>query len=142
MNQGFAAGGCMKPVKQRATIICRHGKQSQKWLWVRKPKAPWTLPGGKIEPGETPVQAAERELREETGLQADTLTLLMRFETGERMHYVFEADFTHAPKPTADHEIADCCFQHLDQVSAINAEIKTVIRSLLACDRTVAASLR
>ena len=48
----------MEPVKHRATIICRHGKQRHKWLWVRKPKAPWTLPGGKIEPGETPMQAA------------------------------------------------------------------------------------
>ena len=83
----------MKPVKHRATIICRHGKQTHKWLWVRKPNAAWTLPGGKIEPGETPVQAAERELLEETGLQAESLTLLMRHETAERMHYVFEAEF-------------------------------------------------
>jgi 8-oxo-dGTP diphosphatase len=28
----------------------------------------WTLPGGRVEPGETPFAAARRELNEETGL--------------------------------------------------------------------------
>jgi acetyl-CoA carboxylase carboxyl transferase subunit beta len=41
-------------------------------LLVRRGRAPakgeWSLPGGKIEPGETPAQACAREVREETAL--------------------------------------------------------------------------
>lgn len=35
----------------------------------------WELPGGRIDPGETPFRAAVRELHEESGLLVPTLTL-------------------------------------------------------------------
>lgn len=39
----------------------------------------WELPGGGAQPGEEPLAAALRELREEAGYRADRLTLLTRF---------------------------------------------------------------
>ena len=35
----------------------------------------WSLPGGRIEPGETPEAAAMRELFEETGVEAEIVAL-------------------------------------------------------------------
>lgn len=51
-------------------------------LLVRRAHAPdaglWSLPGGRLEPGETAEQAAAREVAEETGLQVVIGTALCR----------------------------------------------------------------
>jgi len=42
-------------------------------------KSNWQLPGGRLEPGETPAQAVIREVREETGLHARVGRLTGRY---------------------------------------------------------------
>jgi len=43
---------------------------------IAKEKYIWFLPTGKVDKGETPIVAAQRELREEAGQRADSLKLL------------------------------------------------------------------
>lgn len=45
-------------------------------LWIRHRARGWEVPGGKVEPGESPDQTAARELREEAGATLDALEWL------------------------------------------------------------------
>ena len=41
---------------------------NEKWIYCRhKERDTWEIPGGRVDPGESPLKTAERELQEETG---------------------------------------------------------------------------
>jgi mutator protein MutT len=72
-----------------AVVRDQHGRL----LLVRRGHPPaegrWSLPGGRVEPGETPAQAARREVREETGLEVEIGRLLASVELGPYLVHDF-----------------------------------------------------
>jgi len=73
----------------------------------------WELPGGLIDPGESPRQAAERELTEEAGCQARSSTWLGLVEVNDGVaHFgaVFQCEVDAVPAGFENEETAAICF--------------------------------
>lgn len=61
-----------------------------KVLLIQRAKPPaglWSLPGGHVETGETAIEAANRELLEETGVAANLTELIGVYEITRPNHY-------------------------------------------------------
>ena len=50
--------------------------RGDEFLMVRHARRAWEMPGGKVDAGETPEEAAAREFKEETGYEVDSLEVL------------------------------------------------------------------
>lgn len=96
-----------------------------KVLLVRRKRAPaaglWSLPGGRIARGESPREAARRELKEETGIEADVEGVLDRVAVAApdrtfRLTVFYGRLTGGVLKPGGDADAAE--WVHLDEIEA------------------------
>jgi len=116
------------PAKHRATIICFHERRV---LLVRKKGGKWNFPGGVIEQGEQPHEAAARELHEETGLSGHGLLHLCTLEVAGVLHHIFTTHLHPGDRPRARREIAACTW--IERRGLKRAPLNPAAEALLAC---------
>lgn len=97
-------------------------------------KGEWAIPGGKVKPGEPLRTAAEREIREETGVTIEVgefawqFELIQRDAEGELQYHYVVLDF-HArylagePRPADD--VTAARWVRFDQLNALNLSALT-----------------
>ena len=124
-------------------VVCLKGDEVLLIQRVTPPRmGEWSLPGGRIEPGERAVDAALRELVEETGVEARILGLIdvvdgIFPEAGR--HYVlidYAAEWT-GGEPVAGDDAADAVFMPIANAMAAVAwdETRRVIALAVAFRR-------
>lgn len=106
--------------------------EKQRVLLVRQFRLPaeqkmWELPAGRLDPGENPLQAAKRELREETGCRAKKWTKLASFwpspgYVAEKMTIFLATELTEGEQePMDDERIETRWFTRKELADAIDA---------------------
>ena len=113
-----------------AGVVCLRGREV---LLIKRGTAPrlgqWSLPGGRIEWGESAAEAALRELVEETGVTAELSGLIdvvdgimTSRETGEIARHYVMVDYAArwlSGEPVAGDDAADARFFSLEEALAI-----------------------
>jgi 8-oxo-dGTP diphosphatase len=121
-------------------VVCLRGDSV---LLIRRGTPPrqgeWSLPGGRIEPGERAVEAALRELREETGVEAGITGLIdvvdgLFPEAGRHYVLIDYAARWVSGEPVAGDDALEARFVALDEVESLIewSETRRIIRLAVA----------
>ncbi len=105
-------------------VVFRRAIEDNQFLLIRDPYGNWGLPKGHLEGGETPIQAAVREVAEETGLRelavvAQLPTIDWYFKDGTVVvhkfcHFFLIESPKGEPSPQFDEGITECKWLPLD----------------------------
>jgi 8-oxo-dGTP diphosphatase len=109
-------------MKERATVVCW---QRERILLVERGRTRWSLPGGTIRRGESPVDAAQRELIEETTLEGHELGYLFQFGGLNKRHHVFFLILPEDARPEPSNEILRCRWFRPVKVSTLMTSVPT-----------------
>ncbi|MFN3229093.1 MAG: NUDIX hydrolase [Asticcacaulis sp.] len=136
------------PIPAVGVVCLRSGASGPEVLLIRRANPPkagsWSIPGGRIQPGEAVAAAALRELTEETGVSArligllDVVDGLFADETGAGgYHYVLIDYLAHwiGGEPLAGDDASEAVFVPIDLALARLDWDKTRALISLALDR-------
>ena len=137
-------------VRHAGSAVMMAMDDKKRILLVRQYRLPagdymWELPAGKVDDGEKPIQAAKRELAEETGYKARKWTKLVSFFASpgyvqERMTIFLALDLTKGEAtPMDDEQIETRWFKRKEIAQMIRdgkiQDGKTIIGYYLATDK-------
>ncbi|WP_454872887.1 NUDIX hydrolase [Paraburkholderia xenovorans] len=122
----FASIPARNTMKDRSTIICIRDRRillvaRTRLSWPSR----WSLPGGTVKLAESPVEAAVRELREETSIEQSRLDYLFQFGGLAKRHHVFAANLALDVSPKPCNEISRCDWFSPAEIAALPASIPT-----------------
>ena len=109
----------MNPIRVVAAVL----RRGDALLVGRRPSAKrhgglWEFPGGKVEPGETPADAAQRELAEELELRVTYVGDLLHSVRDEASPYIIEFYPVESEGEPVPHEHSDVAWLTLAELAS------------------------